>query len=70
MLEKRKIEQYDKNGKLLHKWPSIYSAACHIADIKDKCDIRAKNVGICHCLAGRQRTAYGFVWKYADEKLY
>jgi len=52
------IHQYDKEGNHIKRWESIQSASLHLAGKKDAGAISA-------CLRGKNKTAYGYVWKYA-----
>lgn len=51
------ILMYDKKGNLLNKFQSAREAAKYLGN-------ESKNVGINYCLNGKQKTAYGYVWKY------
>lgn len=53
---RRKINQYDKAGCLLHIWNSFH-------EIEKECGFN--NGYICACCKGKYKTAYGFVWRYA-----
>lgn len=55
---KRKILQYDLEGKIIKEWDSISSAADHYG---------VKRWTICGCCAKRQHTSCGYVWRYANE---
>jgi len=57
-IKKRYIEvnQYEKNGAFIKKWPSIKKAA-------ETLDIRKDSISA--CLINRQLSAGGFIWKYA-----
>ena len=51
------VIQYTKDGKIVKEWKSTY-------DIE-------RNLGYCHgkisaCCLGKQKTSYGFVWKYKN----
>lgn len=54
-MERKKVNQYDLQGNLLKTW----------AHQKEAADVYGGCVG--DCLRGRQKTAYGYIWKY-DEK--
>ena len=58
MASNRKIPilQYDLDGNFIREWPSA-------ADVG-----KEASVNINHCLKGRQKTAYGYIWKYKDEE--
>ena len=51
------VLMYDKQGKLLKKFQSAREAARYLGS-------ESKNVGINYCLNNKQKTAYGYVWKY------
>lgn len=51
------ILMYDKKGNLLNKFQSAREAAKYLGN-------ESKNVGINYCLNGKQKTAYGYIWKY------
>lgn len=51
------ILMYDKKGRLLNKFQSAREAAKYLGN-------ESKNVGINYCLNGKQKTAYGYIWKY------
>jgi len=53
--------QYDLDGKLISTFPSI-SDAGRENGIENYYNISA-------CCRGRQKTAYGYVWKYAEERV-
>lgn len=52
-----KIKQFDLQGNLLSVYKSIREAASQL---------QRHPQGISACLTGRQKTAYGYIWKYAD----
>ena len=54
----RPVAQYDLNGQLLGVFKSIKAAATAI-------DARPSDIS--SCLSGEQRTAYGFMWRYAQD---
>lgn len=56
--KKRKVFQYDIKGSFIKEWDSITEAeiACHP---KNK-----RSTNIVSCCLGKQKSAYGFVWKY------
>lgn len=49
------IVQYDKDNNLIKEWPNMQSAASYFPN---------NGKGISHCCRGKQKSAYGFVWKY------
>lgn len=51
------ILMYDKQGNLLKRFQSAREAARYLGK-------ESKNVGINYCLNGKQKTAYGYIWKY------
>lgn len=54
--ESRTVNQYSLDGKFIRKWDCIM-------DIE-----REKgylNVSICKCCRNKQKTAYGYIWRYA-----
>lgn len=54
------ILQIDKNsGKILNKFGSAREAARYLGN-------ETKNVNINYCLRGKQKTAYGYIWKYEN----
>jgi len=50
------IIQYNLGGEIIKEWNSASEAELFIAGNKDKDNIRS-------CIRGRQKTAYGYVWK-------
>lgn len=54
------ILQIDKEtGEILNRFGSAREAARFLGN-------ESKNVNINYCLRGKQRTAYGYIWKYED----
>ena len=53
---KKPILQYTLNGEFVREWPSA-------ADVG-----KEFSPGINHCLRGRNKTAYNYVWKYKNEE--
>ena len=51
---KKPILQYDLDGNLIREWGCA-------ADVG-----KEVNGNICHCLKGRQKSAYGYIWKYKE----
>ena len=59
-LNRRKpILQLDNNGVLIQEWDSATSFGKHIG--KDVCG------NIIACIKGKQKTAYGYKWRYKYE---
>ena len=54
---KRKIIQYDKNGKYIKTWDGL-------CDAEYELEITRKNIH--KCCNNKRKTAGGFVWKYAS----
>lgn len=55
------INQYDKQGDLLRTYSSIKEAS-------NQFQSKYADTNISHCLKGTNKTAYGYIWKYVDEK--
>lgn len=51
------VFMYDKQGNLLNRFQTAREAARYLGN-------ESKNVGINYCLNGKQKTAYGYIWKY------
>ena len=51
------ILMYNKQGNLLNRFQTAREAARYLGN-------ESKNVGINYCLNGKQKTAYGYIWKY------
>ena len=51
---KKPILQYTLDGEFLREWPSTTDVGKEVS------------YNICHCLKGRQKSAYGYIWKYKD----
>lgn len=51
----KKIIQYSLNGKFIREWESTIQASNELG---------LTRTGITHCLTGRNKTAYKFIWKY------
>ena len=49
---KKPVLQYDLNGNFIKEWPSATDVG------------KEANDNICKCLKGKQKSAYGFIWKY------
>lgn len=54
------VNQYSLDGKYLKTFSSTKEAAAEVTSNK------SGKSAICGCLKGRQRSAYGFMWRYAD----
>ena len=50
--QKKPILQYDLDDNFIREWPSTIDVGREV-----------KN-NICNCLNGRQKTAYGYIWKF------
>ena len=50
------VLMYDKQGNLLKRFETASAAAKYLGN-------KNRN-NICYCLNGKQKTAYGFIWKY------
>jgi hypothetical protein len=55
----RKVNQYDMDGKFLKKWKNMSDACAYLNKPNRQGDITL-------CCQGIQKTAFGFIWKYAD----
>lgn len=55
----RPVNQLDEKGNVINTYPSITAAAEAMG-----CNIES----IASCCKGKTKTAYGYRWKYADEK--
>ena len=51
---KKPILQFDLDGNLIREWECASDVG------------REVQSNICHCLNGRHKTAYGYVWKYKE----
>lgn len=51
------VLMYDRQGNLLNRFQTAREAARYLGN-------ESKNVGINYCLNGKQKTAYGYIWKY------
>lgn len=58
----RKVNQYDLQGNFIKQWNSII-------DFLKENNLNLKNSNITTCCKGKRKNAYGFIWRYADEKL-
>jgi len=54
----KSIIKCDLSGKILKKYDSVYHA------IRDEKNLTYSQVAIVHNLKGRNKSAYGFLWKY------
>lgn len=57
--KKRPVIQCDLNGNYIKKWDTI-------KDFLIKKNINLKNSAITRCCKGKQKSAYGYKWKYAE----
>lgn len=55
----KKISQYDLDGNFIKTWDTIKSAAISLNNGKYTSSISL-------CLSGKSKTAFGFIWRYAD----
>jgi hypothetical protein len=55
-IRSNKVIQYDLNGKFIKIWSSSKEAAKFLKNKNTGCDI-------INCIHGKQKTAYGFIWK-------
>lgn len=55
------IRQYDLDGNFIKEWDSIREALRGINK-----DIKSGNISI--CAKGKVKTAYGFIWKYKEDR--
>jgi group I intron endonuclease len=53
----KQVHQYNKDGTFIKTWSSVKEAELYYGKDPDKDNISA-------CARGKQKTAYGFVWKY------
>lgn len=53
----KKIKQFTQNGDLINEWDSISSAARFFNITRE---------GIRDCCLGKQKTAFGYIWKYKE----
>lgn len=51
------VLMYDEQGNLLNRFQTAREAARYLGS-------ESKNVGINYCLNNKQKTAYGYIWKY------
>lgn len=58
-LNKVKVNQFDLNGNFITSHNSITEATQMMTSSKS-------SAGICSALKGKRRTAYGYIWKYAE----
>lgn len=54
----KKIEQYDLDGKYIKTWNCI-------RDVENELSIKNNNLN--HCLKNKNKTAGGYIWRYANE---
>lgn len=55
--ESKPINQYDLQGNFIKSWNS---------GTEIKITLGYSNGNICNCCRGKQKTAYGFIWRYAN----
>lgn len=55
---RRKINQYSKNGEYLNTFNSVKEAGLYVNTVPSN---------INNCLSGNTKTAKGYIWKYADK---
>lgn len=61
--QRRKVNQFDKNGKFIAKYDSIASAGRAMG----KSLSNGTCPSIAACCKGRQKTAYGYIWQYDED---
>lgn len=62
--EPKKVKQYSLDGEFIREWDSITQAAHWLADNKyAKSYQRGVKSHISHCMKGKAKTAYKFIWK-------
>lgn len=61
-VNKRKIKQYDLNGKFIREWDSITEAEEFLNKPRAEANISA-------CCCGKRKRAYGYIWRYSDSDL-
>jgi hypothetical protein len=59
----KRILQYDKNGNFINEYPSAHEAARQLGKIS----VHGYQ-NILMCAWDKTKTAYGYIWKFADEK--
>ena len=59
--QSKRILQYDKNGNFVKEYPSAHEAARQIGKA-----LVHGNQNISMCARGKTETAYGYVWRFAD----
>lgn len=57
---KKEVYQFSLDGKLIRKWNSIKEALTSL-------NKSVKSSSISECLSGRNKTAYGYIWKFKNE---
>lgn len=62
-INKKKVEMYSKDLELIMTFPSVESAGKYIDELKN---INRSKQHIREVCLGKRKTAYGFVWKYAN----
>lgn len=63
----KQICQYDRDNNFLKKWNSIIEASLFYQPNKTKLNTAIGNIW--KCLNAIQKTAYGFIWRYANENI-
>lgn len=58
----KRILQYDKNGNFIKEYPSAHEAARQLGKIS----VHGYQ-NILTCAWGKTKTAYGYIWRFADE---
>ena len=60
----RPINQYSLDGKFIKRYDSIKDAA-----IDNNFNVKSAISNIHYCCSGKTKKAYGFIWKYADNRI-
>jgi hypothetical protein len=60
----KRVLQYDKNGNFVEEYPSLHEAARQLG----KESVHGEQ-NISMCARGKTETAYGYVWKFADNDI-
>ena len=58
----KRVLQYDKNGNFIKEYPSIHEAARQLG----KASVHGEQ-NISACARGKTKTAYGYIWRFADD---
>lgn len=56
-IHRKQVIQYDLNNNIINEFPSITEATKFL---------NKTSRAIQNCLAGRAKTAFGYIWKYKD----